>query len=181
MKPSFAIIAAVDADLGIGKNGTLPWQLPADLKHFKTVTMAGAANKKNVVIMGRKTWDSLPAQFRPLPGRINLVLSRQSSLRLPPEVLNADSLETAMRLLSEGPLKALVDNIFVIGGAEIFRQSVAQPTCRKLYLTHIQQSFGCDCFFPKDYLSYFKPAKKSEPATQNSLDYFFAEYNRALF
>lgn len=178
MKLSFALIAAVDADLGLGKNGTLPWQLSADLKHFKTVTSACPADKKNAVIMGRKTWDSLPDQYRPLPGRINLVLSRQKKMTLPPDVLSAESLDAALLQLREGAHPTLVHEVFVIGGADIFEQSISDPACRKLYLTHIQQSFSCDRFFPKDYPAFFKLTQKSAPAKEKSIDYFFAEYER---
>lgn len=178
MKSTFALIAAVDADLGIGKNGTLPWQLSADLKHFKTVTSACAPNKRNVVIMGRRTWESLPPKFRPLPDRINLVLSRQPNLVLPPQVLHAESLAAAMALLREGTDKNSIDKVFVIGGADVFRQSVVDPACDKLYLTHLLQSFNCDCFFPQNYLSFFKLAQKSDPAKENATYYFFAEYVR---
>ena len=176
MKPTFAIIVAVDANFGIGKNGTLPWQLPADLKHFKAITSAALPNKSNAVIMGRKTWESLPPKFRPLPGRVNLVLSHQPDLKLLPEVLRAGSLEEGLKQLTEKPLSDSVDKIFVIGGGQIFRQAVAHPSCSKLYLTHILKSFDCDCFFPQESLSSYKQIQKSKPAMENSLEFFFAEY-----
>ena len=160
MKPTFAIIAAVDADFGIGKNGTLPWQLPADLKHFKTITATASPNKKNAVIMGRKTWESLPEQFQPLPGRVNLVLSRQGDLKLPAGVLWTDNFDTALQQLSK---ESLIDQIFVIGGAKIFNETITHPACRKIYLTHIAKSFHCDCFFPQKNLAGYKEVQKSQP------------------
>ena|SRR3989338_1526638 len=178
MKSSFAIIAAVDAKFGIGKNRTLPWHLPADLKHFKNITTLAAPDKKNVVIMGRKTWESLPSQFQPLPGRVNLVLSRQPRLALPAGVIKAGSLDAALLKLSQGPLLNSIDGIFVIGGEEIFRQSIVQPSCRKVYLTHLLRSFDCDCFFPQENLFEFRQVKKSNPAFDGPLEYFFAEYER---
>lgn len=175
--PTFAIIVAVDADFGIGKNGILPWQLPEDLKHFKTITATAAPNKKNAVIMGRKTWESLPAQFRPLPGRINLVLSRQTDLKLPEGVLLVENLESALKQLRASS-DNLINKIFVIGGEQIFRQAAVHPACRKMYLTHISKSFDCDCFFPQESLSSYKQVQRSQPAVDNSLAYFFAEYDR---
>ena len=81
MKP-FSIIVAFDSQYGIGKNGQLPWSLPSDLKHFKEITTAVTdPAKKNAVIMGRKTWESLPEKFRPLPGRVNMVLSQRGELK----------------------------------------------------------------------------------------------------
>src|SRR3989338_7373825 len=137
MKPIFSIIAAVDKDFGLGKGGTLPWQLPADMKHFKTLTTAALPGKKNAVIIGRKTWDSLPAQFRPLPGRVNLVLSRNDNLKFPQGVLRAGGLEQALDLLAEEILSKIVESVYVIGGAQIFQQAIVRQECHKIYLTQI--------------------------------------------
>ena len=80
MKP-FSIVVAIDSQHGIGKNNDLPWHLPADLKHFKFITTNSAVGKRNVVVMGRKTWDSIPEKFRPLPNRTNVVLSKSADVR----------------------------------------------------------------------------------------------------
>jgi len=81
---------AFDSQYGMGKNGQLPWVIPQDLKHFKEISTAviNPANK-NAVIMGRKTWESLPEKFRPLPGRVNVVLSKEGKLDLPSGVLSS--------------------------------------------------------------------------------------------
>src|SRR5262249_730757 len=101
MAKPFSIVVAFDSSYGIGKNGQLPWKLPADLKRFKEVTSTHKdPTKLNAVIMGRKTWESLPASFRPLPGRVNMVLSKQAELSLPAGVLLAPSLENALDQLS---------------------------------------------------------------------------------
>ena len=178
MNPTFSIIAAVDEDFGIGKNGGLPWQLSPDMKHFKSVTATASFSRKNAVIMGRKTWDSLPPQFRPLPDRLNVVLSRQPNFKVPKGVLASKSLDEALRQLRQGTFRDSIDQIFVIGGEKIFREAIAHPACKKLYLTHILKSFVCDCFFPQENLSLYKPTQKSKPAFADSVEYFFAEYER---
>ena len=174
LKP-ILLVAAVDQDLGIGKNGTLPWHLKADLAYFKTLTTTTRQERKhNAVIMGRKTWDSLPESFKPLPGRMNIVLTRQARHAFLPGVLAFPSLDAVIPNLARQPK---VENIFVIGGAEVFAQVLPHPACEKLYLTHIQSSFNCDTFFP-DFKKEFKLASKTELRSENGLEYYFSIYQR---
>src|SRR5271165_1906201 len=131
----FSIIVAFDAQYGIGKNGKLPWSLALDLKHFKEITTAVTdPAKKNAVIMGRRTWESLPEKFRPLPGRVNLVLSKSGELSLPADVCCSKTLDDALNQLSSSN----IENVFVIGGAQIYAQAMEHPLCQKLYVTHVQ-------------------------------------------
>src|SRR5690242_16184462 len=99
----FSIVVAMDQKRGIGKAGGLPWHLPADLKHFKKITTTRFLDKtyQNVVIMGRKTWDSLPINFRPLPDRINIVLTRNDKLDFPSGVYKAKNFNEAFYLLNK--------------------------------------------------------------------------------
>ena len=147
MTKGFAIIAALDQDRGIGKNGTMPWQLSADLKHFKEITTAHAGSPLNVVIMGRKTWESIPEQFRPLPGRHNVVITSQQDYPLPGNVEKVGSLDAAISKFCHASSDASGD-VFVIGGAGIFSAAIVHPLCTKLYLTEIYDRFDCDAFFP---------------------------------
>jgi dihydrofolate reductase / thymidylate synthase len=106
MRSFVVVVAATAGSLGIGKNGKLPWSLPLDMKHFKELTMATTRpNATNAVIMGRKTWQSIPPRFRPLERRLNIVLSRNPSIReqlgLPAGVIVASSLQQALQQLSE--------------------------------------------------------------------------------
>ncbi len=122
----------------IGKDGTMPWHLPEDLAHFKRTTLGCP------VIMGRKTWDSLPARFRPLPGRTNLVLTRQTDWHQP-GVLQSSDLQDALSLLSQmNPQPAAV---WVIGGAQIYAQAL--PLAHKVVVTEIDAEFAGDAFAPK--------------------------------
>jgi dihydrofolate reductase/thymidylate synthase len=155
----FSIIVAVDSQFGIGKNGLLPWHLPSDLKYFKKITtQATSPAKTNAVIMGRKTWESIPPAFRPLSGRLNIVISRQAQLIVPEGVFHAKSLEEALSFLQSK--KNNVGEIFVIGGAQIFQQALEHPSCQKIYLTCIEKEFSCDTFFP-DVLHQFTEISRS--------------------
>lgn len=123
------IIVAVDANLGIGKNGGLLCHLPDDLRHFKSVTMGHA------VVMGRKTYESLPV--RPLPGRDNYVIS--TSAEIDGAVVVRHPLDV-LKLVCD-------DDFFVIGGASVY--SFFLPYANRLYVTHINHVFDdADCFFP---------------------------------
>jgi len=170
----FSIIVAFDSQYGIGKDGHLPWRLPADLKHFKEITLMTAnPAKKNAVIMGRKTWDSLPLKFRPLPGRVNLVLSNEGKLRLPPDVLCSKSLDEALSQLSSSN----IENVFVIGGAQIYALAINHPLCQKLYVTHVQGEYGCDAFFPPISRQFF-PISASELDQEEDVIFQFSDYLR---
>jgi dihydrofolate reductase len=140
----FSIIVAVDAAMGVGKDGGLPWHFTEDMKYFKAVTTAEyAPGEQNVVIMGRKTWESLPERYRPLPGRINVVISSNKDYSLPKEVLSFVSLESALAYAETKKGK-----VFMIGGAKIFAQTIEHVQCIELFLTKIDKDFSCDVFFP---------------------------------
>jgi dihydrofolate reductase/thymidylate synthase len=105
-RPFIVIVAATAGSMGIGRQGKLPWHLPLDMEHFKQLTvMSSRANRMNAVIMGRKTWESIPAKFRPLKDRLNVVLSRNPAIReqlnIPSNVCVAGSLDEALEMLSK--------------------------------------------------------------------------------
>ena len=135
-KKAQVILVAARARNGvIGRDNELPWRLKADLAHFRRVTMG------HPIVMGRKTWESLPDAFRPLPGRRNIVVSRQAGLLLSgAEVM--DSLEAVRAALAgqSGP-------VFVIGGADIYRQAIGWAD--RLELTEVDMSPSGDALFPE--------------------------------
>lgn len=142
----FSIVVAADEASGIGKDGQLPWRLAGDMAYFKKLTTEPPdSGRRNAVIMGRKTWDSIPARFRPLPERINVVISNNTALPLPDGVIRAGSLDHALQAVDE---IAAVGRIFVIGGGEIFRQAIAHPRLESVYLTRVHTTLECDTFFP---------------------------------
>jgi dihydrofolate reductase len=121
----------------IGKNGVMPWHLPEDLAHFKRTTLG------HPVIMGRKTWESLPPRFRPLPGRMNIVISRSSDFLAGQEtsaLRAATSLDEALAMACEH------SEVWVIGGAQIYAQAL--PLASQVVVTHIDASFEGDAFAP---------------------------------
>lgn len=139
----FAIVVAVDEERGIGRSGGLPWRIPADMAFFRTLTQgAGDTAAANAVIMGRATWDSIPERFRPLPGRYNIVLSRRGLGAVPAGVSVVGSLAEALTAAAASP------RVFVIGGAQIYREALAHPECETLYLTRVNGTHDCDTFFP---------------------------------
>ena len=174
----FSIIVAIDKNKGIGNKGQLPWHLPADLTHFKNITTkTSGSDKKNVVIMGRKTWESLPERFRPLPGRINVVLSRKNSLVLPQGVYCANDFDLLEKLLKSKHLAGTWDAVFIIGGEQVFRSAIIQESCQKLYITHLHQAYTCDTFFP-DFEGFYRRTYASEIFEQNGCPYQFCEYEK---
>jgi dihydrofolate reductase len=128
-----SLIAALDQNQGIGIDNQLPWHLPADLSWFKQVTMG------HHLLVGRKTYQSIG---KPLPGRVMIVLTRNSGFQVEGSLLST-SLSEAMQIARESGEKEL----FVIGGAEIYRQSL--PLADHLYLTRVHASFPADAFFPE--------------------------------
>jgi dihydrofolate reductase len=145
MIEAFDCVVAADRAGGIGHRGDLPWpKLKGDLRFLRETTSAAPEGRRNAVIMGRKTWDSVPARFRPLPGRLNIVISRQA-LELGDEAVAARTLDGA---LDAAVSTDDVDRTFVIGGAEIFRLAFAHPRCRDVYLTRIDATYECDAFLP---------------------------------
>ncbi|MEF8701012.1 MAG: dihydrofolate reductase [Candidatus Accumulibacter sp. UW26] len=129
-----ALIAAVARNRAIGKDQQLLWLLPEDLRNFRATTLG------KPVIMGRKTWESLPPAFRPLPDRQNIVVSRQPAY-VAAGATTAGSIDQAIRLAGKH------GEIFVIGGADLYRQAL--PLAARLYLTEVAEERAGDCFFPE--------------------------------
>ncbi len=174
----FSIIVAVDSRYGIGKSGQLPWRLAGDMKHFKETTIKTAdAAKQNAVIMGRKTWDSIPEKFRPLPQRLNVVVTRNQALTFCDGVIKSDSVENALHIVEKNQHSLNIESVFIIGGGEIYNQALALPNCKKIYLTSISHNFQCDTFLPQ--LSNFKKVSESSCMREGNLSFQFLELLRA--
>mgnify|MGYP006267895801 CR=1 FL=1 len=165
----FHIILACTLDSGIGKAGTIPWYIPEDMQRFRNITQTTEDPKKqNMVIMGRKTWESLPR--KPLFRRRNVVVSR--SLQ---NIEGADcvtSLEDALQIASKDPT---IENVFVMGGAQIYNEALKHPLCDTIYVTMINASFACDIFFDDSLLrDRFELVDLGDVQNQDDIEYAFA-------
>jgi dihydrofolate reductase len=175
---NFSLIVAVDQNMGIGKDGALPWYLPEDLKYFSKVTTETASPElRNAVIMGRRTWESIPAKYKPLPGRINIVLSSNPDLELPDDVLLFGSLDEALAALSTSNK---IDQIFVIGGAKLYEEALFHLDLERIYLTRIEADFDCDTFFPDQIPEDFEIISATELMESDSLEYSFVVLERGV-
>ena len=154
------LIYARAANGVIGKNGAMPWHLPEDLAHFKRLTLGWP------VIMGRKTWDSLPAKFRPLPGRTNVVITRQPGWQAP-GAEPVCSLDEALKLCSQS------EEVWVIGGAQIFAQ--AEPLAARIEVTEIAQDFAGDVFAPR-LGPHWVATTREDRVSSNGLKFSFISY-----
>lgn len=169
-KPILSLIAAVAANGAIGKGGVMPWHLPGDLRYFKKITMG------KPVIMGQKTWESL--RRRPLPGRVNIILTRQKSFS-PEGGYVAHSLAEAVRFAEKQAHSKAVDEIFIIGGGDVFKQAL--PWVDRIYLTEIQADIEGDTFFkPSLPCSLWRKKKCSavERGERDSHAYRFLVYEK---
>lgn len=170
------MIAALGADGGIGYNNDLPWKrLPSDMQYFMDKTMGHA------VVMGRKTWDSIPAKYRPLSGRRNFVMSRRSDLfGVTDEVRGAfvlNTVENVLKMFEEGD-----EDVYIIGGSEIYAMFMSHAT--KLLITRVNTmpmlNYQADTFFPaiSDKEWRVQPGSTHAQGPKDALSMMFHEYVR---
>jgi dihydrofolate reductase len=167
----FSIVVAADDAWGIGREGDLPWHLPGDMAWFREVTTGeDPAAARNTVIMGRKTWDTIPARFRPLPNRRNVVVSRNRSLVLEGDAEVAHSLDEALDIATDGEQ-------FVIGGGMLYAEALSHPRCERLFITHVEGNFGCDTTIPAPSPE-FVCSHAADAVTQSGVTYRITTYER---
>ncbi|MDD2881781.1 MAG: dihydrofolate reductase [Rhodoferax sp.] len=156
------LIFARAANGVIGANNTLPWHLPEDMAHFKRSTLGCP------VIMGRKTWDSLPLKFRPLPGRLNVVVTRQKDWHAE-GALVAHSIEQACALCPPD------STAWVIGGAEVYTQ--AMPLANTAVVTEIDADFDGDAYAP-DFGPAWVEVSREPHTSSNGMNFSFLTYQK---
>lgn len=143
------LIVAVDDKGGIGKGGTLPWNLPEDMAFFKELTQGG------IVIMGRGCFESIPEKFRPLPNRLNVVLTRFKDAQYPGCLVHNSILD-----LLEDDYIVSKSNVWVIGGSQIYDSFI--NIVDEMYITHVNGNFNCDTRFPSIDLSRWESERVKE-------------------
>ena len=163
MSTELVIVVARARNGVIGIENRLPWHLPEDLKHFKALTTG------NAVIMGRKTWESLPPKFRPLPERLNIVVTRDRGYV-------ADG-ATVAHSLPEAVAAAGDRRAFVIGGAEIYAQAL--PLATRLEITEVDADIAGDAFFPAPDAAAWREAARESYQSASGLGFAFVSYRRA--
>jgi dihydrofolate reductase len=156
------LIYARAANGVIGKDGVMPWHLPEDLAHFRKLTHGCP------VIMGRKTWDSLPPKFRPLPGRTNIVITRQDDWQ-------AEGAQRAAGLPDALAQAGNVPDIWIIGGAQIYAQ--AEPLAGRVEVTEIAQDFDGDAYAPTLGAEWVEDARE-EHVSSGGMAFSFVRYLR---
>jgi dihydrofolate reductase len=163
LKIMISIIVAVSEDWGIGKDNELLWHISEDLKRFKRLTIG------NTVLMGKKTWESLPR--KPLPGRKNIVLTDN------PQESIADAI-TAYSIADALAKCEKIEEIFIIGGGSIYRQFMLLAD--RLYITHVHKKAPADIYFPEIDLKIWKATEKEdfEASETNTIPYTYTVYER---
>jgi len=156
------LILARAANGVIGRDNTLPWHLPEDMAHFKRLTMGCP------VIMGRKTWESLPPKFRPLPGRLNIVLTRQADWQAE-GAYRADSVARAMALCPPD------STVWIIGGAEVYAQAL--PLASAAEITEIEAAYEGDAFAPQ-FDPQWRESARERHVSSNAMKFSFVTYTR---
>lgn len=158
-----SIVAAVARNGVIGRDNSIPWRIPEDLARFRAVTMG------HPVVMGRRTWDSLPARFRPLPGRRNVVVTRNDAWQAE-GAERASSLDDALRLLARAP------QVFVVGGAELYAEALARAD--ELLLTEIDADIDGNTFFPSWDRASFVEASREPHESASGIPFAYVRYTR---
>lgn len=159
-----SLVAAVARDGVIGRDNAIPWQLPEDARRFRALTMG------HPVVMGRRTWDSLPERFRPLPSRRNVVVTRNDDWRAE-GAERAASLDDALHLLAGSP------QVFVIGGAELYSQAL--PRADELVVTEIDAEVEGDVYFPTWDRAAFREESREEHVSDDGVAFAFVRYVRS--
>jgi dihydrofolate reductase len=133
-----ALIVAMDAERGIGKNNDLMWHLPADMNFFKETT------KNQIVVMGRKNYDSIPEKYRPLPNRLNVILTRNKDFKAE-NCLVFNSLNNCLDHFKDEKDR----KVFIIGGGEIYKMALDSKCLNEMFITYVDGVFDADTFFPE--------------------------------
>nr|CCA17727.1 bifunctional dihydrofolate reductasethymidylate synthase 2 putative [Albugo laibachii Nc14]CCA18373.1 bifunctional dihydrofolate reductasethymidylate synthase 2 putative [Albugo laibachii Nc14] len=183
------VVAATEDCWGIGWRQSIPWKLAKDLKHFRDLTTrtfsfngCNSQNMRNAVIMGRKTWESLPPSYQPLPNRYNHILTRTTNYRIdhsvPHDVGISSSLADA---LEEIERQEDIGRVFIIGGQKVYEAALECTSCDRIYLTTVKATYQCDTFFPSNLKDRgFQLVSESDEMEENEIRFHFRELSRPI-
>ncbi|MBD3270238.1 hypothetical protein GF376_01815 [Candidatus Peregrinibacteria bacterium] len=165
----FSIIATMDQKNGISKENRLPWYLPEDIKYFKEITTKTQSNSlQNAIIMDYYAWQNYDFIEKPLKSRVNIVVEVPSDIDLPMGVIVLDNLEQALAAVDSSEK---IDQVFVIGGKELYDEAVLHPSLKAIFLTKIEEDFDCDSFFPDQIPESMEIASASEILDNEDIEY----------
>ena len=176
------IVAYCKQNNGIGFDNKIPWLLKNDLKNFQQITSKTFKDyTKNMVVMGRKTWESIPDKHKPLKNRINVVLTRNKDIKLKYDIESYK--DTHVKYDFNEILEVVklnknfnISNIFIIGGETLYKMALESKEVSKIYVTEIYEDFDCDTFFPKIDENAFKRTYISKFYCESNIYYRYLEY-----
>ena len=166
-KIQLKLIVATCQDNGIGKDNNLPWRLKSELAYFARLTKTTRDfSKQNAVLMGRRTWQSIPARVRPLRNRLNIVLTSQPQAEISdsPDVLVCKSFPEALQLVDS--LSDKLESCWVIGGSSVYEEAMRNMRLERLYITRILKDFDCDTFLPDINTDKWKVTEDKDVPTE---------------
>ena len=172
----FKLIVAHDSNLGIGINNSIPWRLSEDMMYFKEKTsFTHHSDKQNIVIMGRKTWESLPSSFKPLPNRINFVITSQQEYQAHGARV-VHSIDQALNLANDCVKRNEAESVFCIGGGQLYSAMIAHQQCSGILVTRVFSNFECDSFFPKYDHLFCQQKGTNKQIAKSGLEFEFQEW-----
>ncbi len=168
-KVKIKLIVAMDLERGIGKNNDLMWHLPSDMRFFKETTL------NQIVVMGRKNFESIPEKFRPLPNRENVILTRQIDYQIEHCLVFNSIREMVLYYQNEKNR-----TVFIIGGGQIYKEALALDIIDEMLITHVNHKFDADTFFPEIDLKNWKTETlfSHEIDDKNAYSFVVKKYTR---
>ncbi|XP_075995129.1 dihydrofolate reductase [Genypterus blacodes] len=185
-KKPVRLIAAASRNMGIGKDGKLPWHLPSEIKFFlQTVTSVSRPGQMNMLVWGRRTWFSNPDFLFPMENVLHVVLSK--TLSTVPDHAHSlhEDLRSVTLLATQPPLADLIETIWIVGGSQVYQEALTHPWCDLVYLTDVMAHYDCDVFFPQLDRRIFKaqirfPGIPSGIQEENGIKYEFQVFKKEL-
>ncbi|MEE6478184.1 hypothetical protein FKM82_011767 [Ascaphus truei] len=178
------LITAACSNMGIGRNGNLPWNLPKEFRYFlDKITSVTQPGKKNLIVWGRRSFESFEESMLPLPNTVIALLSRELSLVPKHVTYICRDEEEVIKLASVAPLRDEIETIWIVGGVQSYKAMMQHPWCDQIYFTKIMARFDCDTFFPDFDREVFKlmeeyPGVPSGIQEENGIKYVFQVFQR---